>query len=190
MSSEDQVKVETAMDVLLVLLYARGKKAHETIAGITKLEKLVFLLAQETSLGKLIDQNFTYEPYHFGPYSAEVLDNIEALGELGLVRTSAVPSRSYVEESDRYQVGVQVNESDADSSEVDQKGNMEVFDLTDDGIKVAEVLFSSLDKQQQQEVSQLKGRFNSLSLRQLLRYVYKKYPQSTTESKIRDYVLA
>lgn len=183
MSSEDQVKVETAMDILLVLLYARGKKLRETIAGITKLEKLVFLLAKETILGKLVDQDFSYEPYHFGPYSVEVLDNIEALKELGLVKAVAAPARSYVEESDRYQV-------DADSNAVEQAGNMETFELTDDGIKVAETLFNSMDQQQREEIERVKSRFNSLDLRQLLRYVYKKYPESTTESKIKDYVLA
>lgn len=163
---------------------------RETIAGITKLEKLVFLLAKETSLGRLVDQNFSYEPYHFGPYSAEVLDNIEALEELRLVKAIVVPSKSYVEESDRYQVGAQVKESDADSNALEQTGTMEVFELTDDGVKVAEALFNSMDQRQQQEITQLKGRFNSLDLRQLLRYVYKKYPESTTESKIKDYVLA
>jgi uncharacterized protein YwgA len=189
-SSEDQFRVETAMDVLLVLLYAGSKKIRETIAGITKLEKLVYLLKKETSLSKLVDENFTYEPYHFGPYSAEVLDNIEALEELGLVKAISVPSESYVEESDRYQVGAQVKESDTDSNAPQQIGNMDVFELTDDGVKVAQTLFKSMDHQQQQEITQLKDRFNSLDLRQLLRYVYTKYPESTTESKIKDYVLA
>jgi len=73
---------------------------------------------------------------------------------------------------------------------VEQAGNMETFELTDDGIKVAETLFNSMDQQQREEIERVKSRFNSLDLRQLLRYVYKKYPESTTESKIKDYVLA
>jgi uncharacterized protein YwgA len=190
MSSDDQVKVETAMDILLVILYA-GKRGAEKIAGITRLEKLVFLLAKETSIAKLVDNNFRYEPYHFGPYSAEVIDNIDALKEIGLVKAETVPSKSYVEESDRYEVGAQVRESDADTIRTKRNNNkMEIFELTDDGMKVAEALFKSMKPQEQQEVTQLKTRFNSVELRQLLRYVYKKYPESTTESKIKNYVMA
>jgi uncharacterized protein YwgA len=185
MNSEDQIKVETAMDILLVLLYGRN---HQRIAGITKLEKLVYLLEKETSLNELIARNFKYEPYHFGPYSAEVLDNIGALEALDLVKATLVPSKSYVEEADRDQVGAQVEESDANV--VEGNKNMEVYELTDDGIKVANALFHSLDPQKQKEITELKDRFNDANLRQLLRYVYRKYPESTTESKIKDYVMA
>ncbi|MDP6046631.1 MAG: hypothetical protein QGG25_13565, partial [Phycisphaerae bacterium] len=49
--------VENAMDVLIVLLYAPGKTGtSEPINGITRLQKLMFLIKSRVALEDLVDQ--------------------------------------------------------------------------------------------------------------------------------------
>ena len=64
---------------LLVLLLAQSPEGK--IEGRTRLEKVVYLLKQ---LGRV---NFTYEfvPYHYGPYSRELVEDLDQLEEFGLV---------------------------------------------------------------------------------------------------------
>ena len=64
---------------LLLLLLARSPEGK--IEGRTRLEKVVYLLKQ---LGRV---NFTYEfvPYHYGPYSRELVEDLDQLKEIGLV---------------------------------------------------------------------------------------------------------
>src|SRR5439155_7786114 len=66
-------------DVILLLLDANerllGKK---TIGGITRLQKLLFLLEKETNFEGIVEF-FPFEPYNFGPLSKKVAQVAELL---------------------------------------------------------------------------------------------------------------
>lgn len=74
--SEQPLKVEDPSDLLLVLLYAPGRTGRlgEPIDGITRLQKLMFLLQNEKSLPRLLTdaKQYMYSPYKMGPYSADL----------------------------------------------------------------------------------------------------------------------
>ena len=179
----DTISVENGTDIILAFLFAGGsrKTENEEIVGTTRLDKLIFLLAQETGLRKYLN-DFSFEPYNFGPYSAGVFDAIQALENAGLVKVDTLDSEGYLDEADRYQIELQAGEN------VDSPKTTTVYSLTPEGMKVASALFNALSKQEQDELRALKIRFNSINLRKLLQYVYRKHPDYTTESKIRDYV--
>ena len=81
--------------MLVVLLFVpgpRGVKA-EPIRGVTRLQKLLFLATQETEAKRILGVAYDFDPYRFGPYSAELHDDVEFLESLGLISTnSTIPS--------------------------------------------------------------------------------------------------
>jgi hypothetical protein len=59
------------------------------------------------------------------------------------------------------------------------------YRLTDNGMKAGKELWENIDEKSREELAKFKSFFGSLSLRQLLIYVYEKYPKMTGESEIR-----
>ena len=83
--------LESSLDLLLVLLYAPGTSGTpaEPIDGITRLQKLIFLLNQGKGPASVVAQakEFLYEPYKMGPFSRQVNEDLDILISLDLVRT-------------------------------------------------------------------------------------------------------
>jgi uncharacterized protein YwgA len=187
MTTTEIIPVETGTDLILTLLFAGGekKKNNEEIVGNTRIDKLVFLLEKETTLKKYI-QDFTFDAYNFGPYSSQLFDALQALVNAGLVKTSTAAeeteSDEYLDEADRYQIELQLEESSESAKTVIE------YSLTPEGEKVASALWQSLSKSEQDEIVAIKSKFNSISLRRLLQYVYRKYPESTIRSVIKDQI--
>ncbi len=177
------IKVENGTDVILALLYAGGahQSQNEKIVGNTRLVKLIFLVEQETRLKKYL-ADFKYEPYNFGPFSSELFDAIQALMNAGLVRAETSAGGGFLDEADRYEAELQVAEN------LDSQKHTMVYSLTSEGMIVGAALYNSLSKQEQDELREIKRRFNSVTLRKVLQYIYQKYPKFTTESVIKDYV--
>ena len=182
--------VDSGMDVLLLLLYAKGasNKVDEPVKGVTRLEKLVYLLDQEGGFHKYIS-DYQFEPYDFGPFSSELWDDIETLKDENLVVTKKVTSRYFIEISDAEKAIEEENEFKEDIVRHSKKREMEIYSLSEDGKKVAELLFNELTSEEQNVLEKIKKEFNSISLFELIRYVYLKYPKSTTYSKIREDIL-
>lgn len=184
--------VETGMDVLLLLLYAKGasSRLNEPIKGITRLEKLVYLLDQEGGFHKYIS-DYQFEPYDFGPFSSELWDDLETLKDesLGLVETHRDSSRYFIEISDEEKALEEEKDFREDTGESSKEKKMEIYKLSGRGERVAEKLFSELSPKEQHVLENIKKKFNSMSLFELIRYVYLKYPKSIIHSKIRKDIL-
>jgi len=56
--------------------------------GVTRLQKIAFLLQQEVGLGK----DISFEPYYYGPFSREIADALRYLKRKGLVDIVDGPS--------------------------------------------------------------------------------------------------
>lgn len=183
MNEMQEIRVDNGTDLILALLYAGGTKKdkNEAIVGNTRLDKLVFLLGQETTLKRYL-KDFNFDAYNFGPYSSEVFDSVQALINSGLVKAEQLESEGFLDEADRYQI----EEQTLDSNPGPRK--TVVYSLTPEGEVVGSALFESLVPKEREELVSLKKSFNSIELRKLLQYVYRKYPSSTTESVIRDYI--
>lgn len=182
MLEKETIKVENGTDLILTLLYAGGnrKPENEEIIGNTRLVKLLFLLTHETSLKKY-GSDFKYDPYNFGPFSSELYDVLQALINAGLIKATTSDSEGFLDEADRYK-----GEHEAD--EIDSAKNTIIYSLTSEGKVVGSTLFNSLTNEEKKEVVMVKRLFNSITLRKLLQYVYRKYPNYTTKSVIKDSV--
>jgi len=182
MNPDVKLAAETLVksDIILLLLAAptRVRSATNALPGITRLEKLVFLAEQETELPKLIPEGgFSFQAYNYGPYSREIYQAVELLEEAGLLTEERVSVSNALDEME--EISIVLDE---------QEGVERRFHLTEDGKTVARFLLA-----QHQKVSDLltgiKDRYAAMPLRQLIRYVYTRYPKYAEQSLIRDQVL-
>jgi uncharacterized protein YwgA len=76
----NQWNPQSGLDVLLMLLYApQNGEDCVPIEGITRLDKLMFLLSKTNEFSNLFAQDYEFIPYNFGPFATELLDDLEAL---------------------------------------------------------------------------------------------------------------
>jgi len=182
--------VKSLTELLLLLLYTPGAsgKEGESIDGITKLGKLLFLLWKEGSFEKYL-KDISFEAYKFGPFSLEMYDEIEFLFNLGLVKKTEKRATSSAESYDR----IELVDNDALFDDTDVKVSdskiKETFELTEQGMKAAKKIATKLSENELKIIRNIKTIYNSMPLFQLLRYVYTKYPSYTVESDIREAVL-
>ena len=91
------VSPEIEVDDLIVLLMGAPSSAsslQDRMEGITRLEKLLFLLNEETPVGDQLTEDPEFESHNFGPFSAKVYQAIEVLVAAGLLEDSAELSSS------------------------------------------------------------------------------------------------
>jgi uncharacterized protein YwgA len=189
-------KVTNSKDLLMLLLAAKGAHGEdfEAISGRTRIVKMVFLFDKEIrrtfQLDSIVPDDALpeFQAYHFGPFSSDVYTDLEFLVEMEFVsaiETGGEPAGP--EEAEEYDYWQTVDEDTEDGSQ----GYPEtVFSLTDIGREfVKEDQAGELSDAQWDALSRFKARCTSIPLRALLRYVYTKYPEYTSKSKIRGKVL-
>ena len=182
----EELKVENPLDLILVLLYAKGvsEKKCEPIEGITRLQKFVFLLNQGRGPEELVEiaKEYGYQPYKMGPYSDELRGDLETLISLGLVKTERL---AYWIPDDLDDEEDAVNNIKAGIIDGYKKVESYKYRLSNNGINAGEELWKSLTSKNREELIKFKTFFNSLTLRQLLIFVYDQFPQYTGKSEIR-----
>ena len=178
--------IESGADLIIALLYAPGNtgKPSEEIRGITRLEKLLFLLLKEADFENKTGGELVYEAYDFGPYSGEVVDILDALKADGLVAGRVEELQSYSEVVDGLMVSGRYEESAAEKPRT-----VEIYALTERGKWVGDALFTGLAPEERRALQSIKKRFNAIELNELLEYVYKRYPGMIRKSKILDKIL-
>lgn len=178
--------IESGLDLLLVLLYARGTTdtVKEEISDTTRLIKLLYLLIKEGGFAR-IEKDLRFEPKDFGPWSGDVFDAIEALKEIDLIETQKLPPNSFDEIADY----VEWAEETPTHSLTNNDKTKNTYFLTKRGDKVAKTLYDQLSDAEKRKIEYIKSTFNKMELNKLLHYVYTKYPEDTIKSKIRKKIL-
>jgi len=180
-------RVEDPTDLLLLLLYAPGRSREpgEPVEGVTRLQKLMFLLQQpDFGPAELVKEAkaYGYSPYKMGPFSTELRSAVAELQAAGIIKTERLV---YVLNDDADSSG----EPDPDLDAPVQRGRRvesQRFRLTALGVRIGQSLWSGLSNEQREGFSEFKTFFNSLSLRQLLIFTYERFPAYTTASEIKD----
>ncbi|WP_226041311.1 SocA family protein [Natrinema sp. DC36] len=139
-----------------------------SIQGVTKLQKLLFLVEEETEFFEKYGPELAFEftAHKMGPFSKHVYEEIRFLQQLKAIETEPMAG-------------------DSDGEEFTNK----VFYITPKGEKIASQLSNQLDAEYDEELRALVEKYNPMELRELLRYVYEEYPAFTTESEIKDEIL-
>jgi len=178
----DAPRVLETDDAIVLLLGAPGRteRTRGRIEGITRLEKLLFLLERETPAAAWLKESADFSTHNFGPFSAKAYQEIETLVAAGLVRDSERITDSAEDSWEvRNIIGAPIPDPYATRD----------FELTDLGRRYYRSLLSDLPEAAELDVSEIKTRFGTTPLRQLVRYVYERYPEFTEKSLIRDDVL-
>lgn len=166
----------SGMKTILALLYATGAsgRTFEEIKGRTKLEKLLFLLEKK---GFPI-QDYHFEAFDFGPCSMELYDDIEVLTGYNWVQIKEWKYEDVIDIMDVEEHGHELHEK-----------KIEIFTLKNKGKEKGKRAFDSLNNRQQELIIGIKREFNDKTLIEILRHVYKTYPEIARKSRIRDKIL-
>ncbi|MFZ3324206.1 MAG: hypothetical protein WA190_17660 [Usitatibacter sp.] len=160
------------------------------LSGMTRLTKLLFLLEKEEGM-KREGADFAFTPYKAGPYSPAIYDDIEFLENLGFIETevTSVATAPEAAELDAMSFEALMGKEDATELAPDEYAERK-FRLTEKGRKRVEDMLAKEDYQPvADKIRRVKSRFGNISLTDLLRYVYTKYPEMATESEIKDKIL-
>lgn len=171
----------SGLDLLLGLLAVPGSRDidGEEIRGITRLQKLLFLILMEDDFKDRIDTDFIYHPYNFGPYSSVLLSELEALRTAELVTMEKARLGSIMEMVDR--TAVLLEEGD----EREEEKFLEIYRITERGMRVWNGLVAKkFTPEEIKHIVSIKRRFNDMAVDDLIRHVYERYPDYTTRSKI------
>ena len=157
----------------------------EAWSGVTRLEKLLFILQKETDFEGM-ESLYSFTAHNFGPFSKEVYGAIDFLESCELV---CVGERAY---SSHY---ANVGESEllreiSDEQEYepmneDVGATEKLFSLTKNGHIVAKKLEEIIKNRHPKDIEKLYGivrRYGNMPLNQLIRYVYRRYPDMTVKS--------
>jgi len=169
-------------DAIVLLLGAPTKfpSLKGRLEGITRLEKLVFIMEKETEVGGYLTEEPDFQPHHFGPFSEKIYHAVETLEAAGLLRETAKLSGS--PEDSWESANIIGDDDEAPYATRD-------FELTAMGRRYFDALARELPKGAVDAVSNLKDQFGGVPLKQLIRYVYQRHPKFTERSKIRGQIL-
>lgn len=175
------IEIDDAIVLLLGSPASPGMPAGE-IKGITRLEKMIFLLERETSSKNWLQQKADFEAYNFGPFSQKIYQAVDTLAAARLIEDS---SSLTSDASDSWEQRELIGGTSGSGNPYTTRD----FHLTERGWRYFEALKEELTEESLQELADFKKRFAYLPLRQLIRYVYSRYKEYTTKSVIRDQVL-
>ena len=167
--------------VLLLLL--------EPVEGITRLQKYTFLAEQGDQGPAAGPGDADFQAYKFGPYSEKLYDDLEMLENLGLVVSKPLRDAP-VEEDDEADLSFGFLIGDDEEQEAKAELEERCYSLTQKGRDFVEgSILPRTNPDDVAAIERIRSRFASYSLRDLLRYVYRKYPEWTVNSEIRDQIL-
>jgi hypothetical protein len=176
-----QQAIETDDVIVLLLGAPGGSDPPGHLDGVTRLEKLVFLLERETPVRSWATETADFRSHKFGPFSNKIYKAVDTLVAANLLQDSA---RASDNEEDRWEaVNVLFEFDDLDPY------TTRTFQLTERGVRYYKALIGLLPSDAEEILEGFKERFATLPLRQLIRYVYERYPEFTDKSEIRDQVL-
>lgn len=184
---------ESALDILIALLYAKGSKGHvgEPIEGITRLDKILYLLSESSEFRQIVTTGYAFQADRFGPFAPEIFDDIAALKQEGVIRVASTREpRNKIETIDEETVEQVLDEEKAEEKNITWKNYfVERYELTDRGMLIGSLIYNGLIEKQRMKLEEMKKVFGKMPLKSLLHYVYSKYPRMTEKSEIREKIL-
>lgn len=165
-----------------------------SINGITRFQKLLFLLERE---GQLVPEGdgFQFEAWKAGPYSAGLYDDLELLDNLGYIQSEVSGKITDAEAAEvdlldfEDLMGDEEEVSDGITPSPDAYEERR-FTLTEKGReKVIDLMNREGVDELVHRIRRIKSKYSHYSLSDLLYHVYTKYPDMTTESEIKEKVL-
>jgi uncharacterized protein YwgA len=174
----------TKSEILMQLLASIGTdRVAAPILGTTRLQKLLFLIEREEGVRSTEGPDFDFTAYKFGPVSKNLYDDLAKLENLGYIASESIAEPSTVER-DEYGLSFEGLMGEEEPTEAFEERR---YALTSSGIDWLKK--RNFPEQDALKINKIKGRYGTLSLSDLLHYVYSRYPDMTTASEIKERVL-
>ena len=178
-------------DYLLLLLCLDNRAP---IYGAIRLEKMMFLFNEEIAprlkeTGLDSDKLPGFISYNFGPFSKDVYEQVELFKGIGFLQVTDLKAREELIEADDWEEGPfdeELRYSGFQLNEEKRYYKYQILKLGDEYVNSK--IIPELTPEQLSMLLQFKKKITSLSPKQILRYVYTKYPQYTSNSLIKDEV--
>lgn len=177
----EPLRIDGRQDLLLLALYAPGREGWpgEGVQGMTRLQKLLFLMQKEAGLENLPPtgtEGYRFRPFDYGPFTPEIYEDIDVFEQLGIVKVEPAP---HMEDPD---ARVRAREA------LEGKPIPAAYHLTDPGRQLAERLRRDVPHDVWIKVVALKREATGTPLKAFLRRVYQDHPQYAVRSKILRYL--
>ncbi len=178
-------------DYLLLLLYLNDKKP---IKGSIRLVKMMFLFEMEVV--ELLKKNgldteniqYGFYPYNFGPFSKDLYEQIELFKNIKFIRETNINEQEDMGEIN-FEETPFIDEIWQEEDYASDNKYMQ-YKLDYKGIEfVDQELINKLNNGQKKLLENFKTQITSTPIKQILYYVYSKYPQFTKNSLIKNEVL-
>jgi hypothetical protein len=166
-------------DVVLLILESHEKLLGSPVfRGVTRLEKLAYLITQLSKAADL-ESTFDFRPYKYGPFSAKLYDAVSFLESIELLTTSRRPNVSPFAAAEEEEMLGDPDESPASI------GHERTFELTAAGRKAAAALRETWARERPNDLATIDdvvAKIGPLPLNQIIRYVYHRFPAMTGKS--------
>ena len=179
-------------DYLLLLLYLNNQ---EPIKGAVRLTKMMFLFNEQISevlknKGLESEKLPDFIAYNYGPFSKDVYEQIELFTGIGFVKVTDINIKEEMAEIDDVVETEFIDECYQGDNELKIENNFWEYRITDVGKGFVEKeLLGDLTDEQKEILEAFKHKITEIPIKQLLYYVYTKYPDYTEKSLIKDEVL-
>lgn len=163
-------------ELMVLLLHATNRQGSSAVRGITRLQKLLFVIEQQ------LGSQSAFYAYNFGPFNEEVNDAARALEVAGFIR-SAEPVSSGPPSFKEMMAAVSERATPKSGKE-----NAVEFALSERGHDAAERLRNSSPRYEQlfTFVEAVKKEWDIPNLDDLVAHVYATYPKYAEKSVIRE----
>lgn len=187
----------TGKDLLLLMLYSPGvtDSVNEPVKGRTRLTKMMFIFREELYRKFKFDEAIREEDlpeffsWDFGPFSKDVCDYIDFFRRIDFIEVSTSVEDTLLEEAEEYFYWEEEMTLE-DPGEKSTEYAEEEFTLSKRGQRyVQEKLYEVLSGNQRKALKTFKKKMNTAPLFKILRYVYRKYPETIEKSRIKDKIL-
>lgn len=179
-------------DYLLLLLYLNNK---QPIYGAIRLTKMMFLFQKEIApilKGKGLDsENLPgFIAYNFGPFSKDVYEQVELFKGIKFINVINKITDEEMAEVDDLEESAFIDEMNNRGYALNTDGKYYKYSILVTGEKyVEEKILPIVTSEQQSILESFKSKITALSPKQILKYVYTKYPEFAENSLIKDEVL-
>lgn len=180
-------------DYLLALLYCDNKSP---IKGSVRLTKMMYLFNKEIKpiiekKGGKCDKLPEFIPYNFGPFSKDLYEQIELFKGIEFIMTKEILSKEImVEEVDDWEENPYIGESLNDEEHLTFNKKYVEYTIAKRGESYYEnIIKQELNQDIIELLEQFKKKIVRISVKNLLYYVYTKYPEMTVNSIIKKDVL-
>lgn len=171
--------VDNRKDLLLLVLAADDAAP---VTGVTRLQKYLYVLQEHNGWRPRLKSTYEFQPYDFGPFDDQVYADLDFLENLDLIRKEPAGEEPPAETGEQREASDSWATSDPEFAPWEEDEEIWQYRLTPKGRQFAERLH--LDASERQAVEDLKSQWNGRPLSELLRWLYKTYPDTAVNSKL------